>query len=84
MVGDYISTSYSGGKAYGVFAAARANSGTTFDEAMFTNTSGFAAEEGKGLFTSAGEQPVPNAQSDHPPSQFYDLEHKYPKKPPNN
>jgi hypothetical protein len=83
MVGDYISTSYSLGKAYGVFAVARKNSGTTFDEAIFTNTNGFAATEGE-AFTSAGEQPVPNAQSDHPPRQFYDLEHRYPVKPPNN
>jgi len=84
MVGDYISTSYCGGKAYGVFAVARKNSGTIFDEAIFTNTAGFAAIEGEALFSSTGEQTVPNAQSDHAPRQFYDLEHRYPVKPPNN
>ena len=36
MVGDYISTSYSGGTAHPVFALASAPSGTTFQEFMFS------------------------------------------------
>jgi hypothetical protein len=40
MVGDYISTSYSGGKAHPVFAVAKAPSGGLFDEAMYSPTSG--------------------------------------------
>ena len=32
MVADYISTSFSGGKAYGFFAVAKAKTGSTFDE----------------------------------------------------
>jgi len=35
MVGDYISTSVSGGAAVPVFAVAKAHAGTTFDEAMY-------------------------------------------------
>ena len=40
MVGDYISTSFSGGTAHPVFALATAPTGTTFNEAMFTTASG--------------------------------------------
>jgi hypothetical protein len=67
MVGDYISTSFVNGEAFGVFAVAQAKNGTTFNEAMYTTTTGLGAEEGGPKFSSAGEQPVPNAKSDHPP-----------------
>jgi len=40
MVGDYISTSFSGGKAYPVFAVATAPGGGAFNEAMFTVSGG--------------------------------------------
>jgi hypothetical protein len=40
MVGDYISTSTSGGRAWPVFAVANAPSGGTFDEGMYVPTSG--------------------------------------------
>jgi hypothetical protein len=30
------------------------------------------------VFTSATEQPVHNAHSDHPRRQFYDQEHRHP------
>ena len=43
MVGDYISTSFSGATAFPAFAAAHAPSGTTFDEAIFTVSGGVAA-----------------------------------------
>jgi hypothetical protein len=36
MVGDYISTSYAGGAPHPVFAVAKAPSGATFDEAIYT------------------------------------------------
>jgi hypothetical protein len=80
MVGDYISTSYVNGKAFGVFAIALAKSGTVFNEALYTTAFGLSAPEGGLTFSSAGEQPVPNAQSDHgprPPRQ-----ERGPKQPP--
>ena len=40
MVADYIATSFVDGKAYGFFAVAKANSGTTFNEAIYTTASG--------------------------------------------
>ena len=42
MVGDYTSTSFSGGKAYPVFAIATAPRGGVFNEAMFTVSGGLS------------------------------------------
>ncbi|HXM19695.1 MAG TPA: sialidase family protein [Terriglobales bacterium] len=81
MVGDYVSTTYSGGKAFAIFAAAQANSGTVFDEPMYTTTTGLAASQHAALFTSADEQPVSDAHSDHARHEFYDQEHRYPMSP---
>jgi len=78
MVGDYVATAYSGGKAFAIFAAAQANSGTLFDEPIYATTSGLTAAQQAAVFTSATEQPVPNAHSDHPRRQFYDQEHRHP------
>jgi hypothetical protein len=64
MVGDYISTSYVGGKAFPVFAVANAPTGTVFDEAMYTPTNGLAAQ--LGVSAAGGDKPVANAHSDHP------------------
>ncbi len=65
MVGDYISTSFANGKAYGVFAVAKAKNGSTFNEAMYTTATGLVVDETGPQFSSAGEEPVPNAKSDH-------------------
>ena len=58
MVADYISTSFVNGKAYGFFAVAKAKSGTTFDEAIYTTQSGMDVLTAKGRNASMGEQPV--------------------------
>jgi len=81
MVGDYASTAYSGGKAFPIFATAKANAGTVFNEPIYTTTGGLPAAQRGGVFTSAAEQPIPNAQSDHPSHRFYDQEHRYPMTP---
>jgi hypothetical protein len=79
MVGDYISTSYSAGKAYGVFALARQNSGAVFSESIYTTTQALAAPAAAlRNLTSKGEKPVPNAKSDHGPRKFYDEDHEFP------
>lgn len=67
MIGDYFSTSYVNGNPYGVFAVANANSGTTFDEAMYTTAQPMVPPAGALRFSSKGEKPVPHAKSDHPP-----------------
>ncbi|MCP2342811.1 sialidase family protein [Actinomadura rupiterrae] len=46
MVGDYISTSISGGRAWPVLAIANAPSGSTLDEAMYVPTGGLAINGG--------------------------------------
>jgi len=46
MVGDYISTSISGGRAWPVFEVATAPTGSTFHEASFTPTGGLAIAGG--------------------------------------
>ena len=73
MVGDYMSTSYVNGKAFGVFAKGQLKNGSVFDEAMYTPVTGLTADSGA-LFSSMGERPVPNAKSDHGPREFYDLD----------
>jgi BNR repeat-like domain len=46
MVGDYISTSFSDGKAFPVFVSASAPNGTQFNEALFTVTTGLTIAGG--------------------------------------
>lgn len=53
MVGDYISTSFSGGTAHPVFAVASAPSGSVFNEAMYTPASGLTAAAGTASVTTA-------------------------------
>jgi hypothetical protein len=73
MVGDYVATAFSGGKAYGVFAVAKAKSGSTFDEAIYTTQAGFDVAAAEARNSSAGEQPVPNATPGHSPAQSYNI-----------
>lgn len=63
MVGDYISTSYSSGTARPVFTLATASSGSVFNEAMFTTSSGLFS--GADIVTAGADQPVPGAAADH-------------------
>ena len=61
MVGDYIATSFAGGNAYGFFAVAKAKSGATFNEAIYTTQSGFNVAAAEVRNSSAGERPVMSA-----------------------
>ena len=79
MVGDYISTSYVNGKAYGVFAVA-AKPGSKYNEATFAPASGLLEEANAPVFSSAGEQPVPDAKSDHGPLAYWDSDGRLPKR----
>jgi hypothetical protein len=63
MVGDYISTSWIGGRAFGAFAVADPPTGSVFDEATYVPTGGVAASAG--ARTGAGDQAVATG-SDHP------------------
>ena len=60
MVGDYISTSFNAsGVAHGVFAVATAPSGGVFNEAMFTQASGFTAVGGSLVGEVAAADHIP-------------------------
>jgi BNR repeat-like domain len=61
MVGDYISTSFAGGLAHGVFAVANPPANGVFDEAMYTPTTGLAATSA----TAVANDPVLSNVSDH-------------------
>ena len=69
MVADYISTSFAGGEAYGFFAVAKAKSGSTFDEAIYTTQSGFDVAAAPAINSSAGEHPVSRFATGHRTAQ---------------
>jgi hypothetical protein len=62
MVGDYISTSFAGGTARGVFAVGNPPSGSTFDEAMYAPAAGLSAARA----ATVVNEPVLSDASDHP------------------
>ncbi len=66
MVGDYISSSFVNGKAFSIFAVPNALTGSTFNQAMFTETNGLTREvSGFDLeYSSAGDKPVPHVKGD--------------------
>ncbi|MGA7382445.1 MAG: sialidase family protein, partial [Terriglobales bacterium] len=63
MVADYISVSYMNGNPFGVFAVAKAPSGSLLNEAMYTTKQPLLAAADAPRFSSRGELPVPNAKS---------------------
>ena len=63
MVGDYISTSYSGGTAHPIIGIATAPTGATFQESIATTATGLFS--GAAVSTAGADQPVPGAASDH-------------------
>lgn len=66
MAADFLSGAYAGGRAHGVFAAANANVGNTYDEAMFSEATGVADEPNQPTFSSRNDKPVKHPHSDHP------------------
>ena len=57
MVGDYIATAFTNGVPHGAFAVAAANSGSTFDEAMYTGQ-GLTVRMAGRQFSSAADKPL--------------------------
>ncbi len=77
MVGDYVATAYSNGNAFGVFAVAGPNAGTVFNEAINTTASPLPHPDRSMREAIRADLAVAH-QSDHPPRQFYDLDHQHP------
>lgn len=86
MVGDYMASAYSNGKAYPVFSVAQANSGTRFNQAIYTTTLPVAAiRVRRARIAVSHREPVLSTRSDHPARRFEDLDRElYPQKPPRN
>ena len=63
MVADYIATSFAGGNAYGFFAVAKAKSGSTFNEAIYTTQMGFNVAAAEAKNKSKEDRPVESAVS---------------------
>jgi hypothetical protein len=57
MVGDYFATVFNSGVPHGVFAVAKAKSGTTFNQAMYTAQNLTVPENGPQV-SSAGDKPL--------------------------
>jgi len=57
MVGDYVATAFTNGVPHGVFAVAAANSGTTFNEAIYTAQGLSVTSHGQQL-SSAHDKPL--------------------------
>lgn len=79
MVADYISVGFGGGKAFPVFAAAQAKTGSLFHEAIFTTTSGqLAPARELEVMSAEADRPVLNAHSDHGPREYLDQDNQIP------
>ena len=78
MVGDYVATAFSNGHAFTVFAVAHANSGATFDEAIYANTNPLLATADQSLRGAMRPASAVTRSSDHGPRKFYDLDNEHP------
>lgn len=77
MVGDYVAAAYANGQPHAIFAVAMANSGSEFNEAMFTPTNPLPQITRAGRAAMRAEATITRA-SDHPPRRYYDLDHEHP------
>ena len=76
MVADYVATVFpAGGRAFPIYALAFEPTNGLFHEAIYTSSYGYTVDENpERPVSSAGEQPIPGAQSDHPPRQRGELD----------
>jgi len=89
MVADYISVGFAGGKAFPIFALAQAPTDIILQQAIYTTATGQDAPTPEQEVLSAeGDRPVPNAHSDHAPTEYMELERRpalsRPQPPPTN
>jgi hypothetical protein len=82
MVGDYTAVAFSNSHAYAAFGVARSNSGGTFDEAIYVNTTSLLAGRSRSAArTSIRAEAAVTWVSGHGPRKFYDLDHEHPIRP---
>lgn len=77
MVADYLAVAFSSGNPFGVFAVAKAPSGSVLNEAMYTTKSPLLAAAGEPRFSSKSDETVPNAKGRYV-WKYYDDDGKYP------
>ncbi len=81
MVGDYTAVAFSNSRVYAVFAVARANSGATFDEAIYANSNALTIAASQSAHAAMKAASAVTRNSDHGPRKFYDLDHEHPIRP---
>ena len=86
MVADYVSVGFGNGKSFPVFALALQPQGSLLEEAIYTTATGQDVSQAElEYLTADGDQPVPNAHSDHGPREYLDQEDRIPvNRPPVN
>jgi hypothetical protein len=69
MVADYVATVFpGGGRAFPIYSMAMQPTNGLYHQAIFTSSFGYTMNEiNAPQVSSAGEQPIPGIQSDHPP-----------------
>jgi hypothetical protein len=68
MVADYIATVFVGSRGFPIYVIANPKSGSTFQEAVYTEGYGFPfTGMSQPTYSSANDMPIPGIQSDHPP-----------------
>jgi hypothetical protein len=72
-----MAVAYSNGHAFAVFALAQANSGSTFNQAIFTTTSSLPGTK-QSVHAAVRADAAVTRRSDHPPRKFFDLDHEHP------
>jgi hypothetical protein len=78
MVADYIGVSYNDGNPFGVFAVAKAPSGSVLNEAMYTTRQPLVVRHEGPQSSSKDDRPVRGAKSDHVMTYYYDDGHHIP------
>lgn len=71
MVGDYMATTFSSGRAVGFTAIANPLMSGAFDEGTYVPKPGIISLQSTIRRSSAGEHPVPGFHSDHPPRRIH-------------
>ena len=81
MVADYVATVFSGNRAFPIYVVAQAPSGGLLQEAAYTEGYGFFFNGAEQTFSSAEDQPIPDAKSDHAARRPEDRDNEIPNQP---
>jgi len=90
MVADYVATAFpAGGRAFPIYSLAFQPQNGIFQQAIYTAAYGYSQDEMlESPVSSAGEQPIPGAKSDHPARQRGEVDNLPPSRrqqvPPNS